>query len=176
MARQNRSVKRNEFFLSKKHTRHLITLSQFRKLSEVGECRGVFRTQLNIYDEAFLQKQLTTKSRQVFSQKSSIVDVRLSSKYTFGMNKKLRISNFFHTFNYWLWGPQGSQLILYYARPENHCKFEINFFEGVLLVPKIQSGSSPGASFQMTSHVTYFLKDCYPQHNFNPYCLEFLSK
>ena len=36
-------------------------------------CRGVFRTQSNIYDEGFLRKQLMAKN--------SIVDVRLSYKY-----------------------------------------------------------------------------------------------
>ena len=35
--------------------------------------RDVFRTQLKIYDGAFLQKVLTAKSRKVFLQKSFIV-------------------------------------------------------------------------------------------------------
>ena len=37
-------------------------------------CRGVFRTQSNVYDEGFLRKQL-------MAAKNSIVDVRLSYKY-----------------------------------------------------------------------------------------------
>ena len=43
--------------------------------------RGILKTQPNIYDGAFLRKQLTAK---VFSQKSSIADIRMGSKYTFG--------------------------------------------------------------------------------------------
>ena len=42
---------------------------------EVGGVRGVFRTQPNMYDERFLRKLLTAKSRELFSQKISIVDV-----------------------------------------------------------------------------------------------------
>ena len=42
--------------------------------------RGVFRTQSNIYDGALLWKQFTAKSRKLFLQKDSIVDVRLGSK------------------------------------------------------------------------------------------------
>ena len=40
-----------------------------------------FRTQYNIYDGAFLQKQFTAFSRVLFSQKSSILDILLGSKY-----------------------------------------------------------------------------------------------
>ena len=43
--------------------------------------RGVFRTQSSIYYGALLQIQLTILSRQMFSQKCSIVDVQLGSKY-----------------------------------------------------------------------------------------------
>ena len=43
--------------------------------------KSVFKTQSNIYDGAFLQKYFTAKSRELFSQKISIVDVRLGSKY-----------------------------------------------------------------------------------------------
>ena len=43
------------------------------------KCRGVFETQSNIYNGAFLQKQLTAKSHQQW-QKSSIVDLRLDFK------------------------------------------------------------------------------------------------
>ena len=42
--------------------------------------RGVFRTQSYIYDGVFLQKQSTVFGRQLFPQKSSIVDVWLGSK------------------------------------------------------------------------------------------------
>ena len=45
----------------------------------------------------------------------------------------------------------------------------------VLLGPTIQSSSSPGASFQMAAHIMYLLKDCYPQNNLNPHCLEPLA-
>ena len=48
----------------------------------MNNSRGVFRTQSNIYDGAFLQKQLTTKSRYQSSQKHFIPDVRQGSKYT----------------------------------------------------------------------------------------------
>ena len=43
--------------------------------------RGVFRTQSNIYDEAFLQKYRTAFKHQLFSQKSPITGVRMGSKY-----------------------------------------------------------------------------------------------
>ena len=43
--------------------------------------RVVFRTQLDIYDTAFLQKQLTAKNCELFPQKSSIADVWLGSEY-----------------------------------------------------------------------------------------------
>ena len=43
---------------------------------------GVIRTQSNVYGGMFLRKWLTTKSCQLFSQKSTTVDVRLGSKYT----------------------------------------------------------------------------------------------
>ena len=42
---------------------------------------GAFTNQLNICDGAFLQKYLTAFSRQLFSQKIFIEDVRLSSEY-----------------------------------------------------------------------------------------------
>ena len=42
--------------------------------------RGVFRTQSNNYNGAILQKQWTVFRRWMFSQKSSIIDVRLGSK------------------------------------------------------------------------------------------------
>ena len=44
------------------------------------QVRGVFETPVNIYVGAFLKKQLTVKSSQLFLQKSSIVDVQLGSK------------------------------------------------------------------------------------------------
>ena len=44
--------------------------------------RDVFRTYPNIHDGGFSHKKLTAKSRQLFLQKSSILDVRLSFKYT----------------------------------------------------------------------------------------------
>ena len=43
--------------------------------------RGIFRTQSNIYDGAFMRKWLKAKSCQLFSRKSSIVNVRLGFKY-----------------------------------------------------------------------------------------------
>ena len=42
---------------------------------------GVFRTQSNIYDGAFLRKYLTAKNCQLFPQTSSNLVVRLASKY-----------------------------------------------------------------------------------------------
>ena len=47
--------------------------------------RSVFGTQLNIYDGVFLRKHLTAFIHSLFSQKSSIVDVLLSSKYASGV-------------------------------------------------------------------------------------------
>ena len=46
-----------------------------------GIHRSVFRSESNIYVGAFLQKQLTAKTRKLFTQKRSIVDLRLASKY-----------------------------------------------------------------------------------------------
>ena len=40
-----------------------------------------FRTQSDIYDKVFLRENLTAKSRELFSQKNSTLDVRLGSKY-----------------------------------------------------------------------------------------------
>ena len=48
---------------------------------QVQNIRGVFKTQPNIYDGAVLQKWLTAKSLSIFSQKSSILDFSLGSKY-----------------------------------------------------------------------------------------------
>ena len=42
-------------------------------------CRGVYKTQSNIYDGPFSQK----KNRWLFSPKSSIIDARLGYKYAF---------------------------------------------------------------------------------------------
>ena len=47
----------------------------------VKSWRIIFRTHSNVYDEAFLQKQITAFSRWIFSQRSSFVDVWLGSKY-----------------------------------------------------------------------------------------------
>ena len=44
--------------------------------TDLNVCRGVFRTQSNIYDGAFLQN----------SQKTFIVDTRLGSKYISGIS------------------------------------------------------------------------------------------
>ena len=72
--------------------------------------RGVFRTKSNIYDRTFLQKQLTVFSRQLFSQKSSIVNVRMSSNQVSEYNincfadvsklKLIYFLNFFSTINF----------------------------------------------------------------------------
>ena len=43
--------------------------------------RGVFKTRSNFYDEVSFWKHLTAFNRSLFSQKNSIVNVRLSSKY-----------------------------------------------------------------------------------------------
>ena len=51
--------------------------------------RGVFRTQSNIYDRAFLGKELTIKSYWLFSKKSSIADVRQGSKYASSVNHRM---------------------------------------------------------------------------------------
>ena len=53
------------------------TLLHFENFNISG---GLYITQLNIYDEAFFAKIV---SRLVYSQKSSIVDVRLGSKNAF---------------------------------------------------------------------------------------------
>ena len=44
----------------------------------------ISRIQSNIYDEVFLQKYLTAIAGNYFLQKSSIVDLRLDSKYESG--------------------------------------------------------------------------------------------
>ena len=51
------------------------------KITKYIHIRGVFKTQSNINDGALFQKQLTVISRQLFWQKSSIVDVWLAYKY-----------------------------------------------------------------------------------------------
>ena len=43
--------------------------------------RGVFKTQSNIYDDAFLQKYLTAERHLIFLQKNTILDISLCSKY-----------------------------------------------------------------------------------------------
>ena len=48
--------------------------------------KSVFRTQSNICNAAFLGKELTVKSCQLFSKKSSIGDFRLGSTYTSSVN------------------------------------------------------------------------------------------
>ena len=45
------------------------------------DIRAVFRTQLNIYDEAVLRKQLKAFRRLLFSQKELYADARMGSKY-----------------------------------------------------------------------------------------------
>ena len=52
-----------------------------QKIIKCIHIRGIFRTQSYIYDGVFLQKQSIVFSRKLFSQKSSIVDVWLGSKY-----------------------------------------------------------------------------------------------
>ena len=54
----------------------------WRLYNNVDDCssRGVSKTLLNIYDEAFLRKQLTAFSRSLFPQEKSIVS--LGSNYT----------------------------------------------------------------------------------------------
>ena len=47
-----------------------------------GESRGVFKTQSNFYKETFLQKNSRLKA--AIFVKSSVIDVRLGSKYTSG--------------------------------------------------------------------------------------------
>ena len=49
---------------------------------------GVFRTQSSIYNGAFLQKYLTASSKKS-SQKTSIEDVLLGSKYVSETEKKI---------------------------------------------------------------------------------------
>ena len=44
-------------------------------------CKGVLRTQSNIYDGDFLRNQSMAETRDLFSQKGSIVDVQLTSKF-----------------------------------------------------------------------------------------------
>ena len=53
----------------------------FKKIKSLVQVSNVFKTQSNIYNGVFLRKQLAVFSRQLFSQNSSIIDLRLSSKY-----------------------------------------------------------------------------------------------
>ena len=48
---------------------------------KIYDCRDVFRDLPNIYDRAFLRKQLTAKSRELLMRKSSFVDIRQCYKY-----------------------------------------------------------------------------------------------
>ena len=65
-----------EIYLSSNNCNNIYSNLKFGQIY-----RGVFRTESNIFNEAFLQKKLTAKSQDLFLQKSFIVDVRLSSKY-----------------------------------------------------------------------------------------------
>ena len=60
--------------------------------------RGLFSTQLSFYDEVPTRKQLTTQSPQLISQKSSILEVRLGSKYT--MSIELLLDRFDQSNNF----------------------------------------------------------------------------
>ena len=51
--------------------------------------RGVFRTQSNVYDGAFSGKLVTAERCQQFLQKTSVVDVRLGSKYASSVNHQI---------------------------------------------------------------------------------------
>ena len=68
-----------EFFLFRSEGSSRL-LTCHKKIFTLRHCRDVFKTQPNIYDGAFLPKQLTLFCRQLFSQNNSIVDVRLGSK------------------------------------------------------------------------------------------------
>ena len=60
------------------------------------DIEGLFRTQSNIYNGAFLRKWSTVFSRWLFSQKSFIIDVWLNPKYASGIlyvNIHLRTKN-----------------------------------------------------------------------------------
>ena len=48
-----------------------------------SKCRGSFETQSHIPDRAFFTELLTTESRWLFSQKSSILNAWLNSEYTY---------------------------------------------------------------------------------------------
>ena len=52
-----------------------------KKWVQFNITRGVFITQTNICDRAFLRKQFTAFSCSFFSQKESIIDVQIGSKY-----------------------------------------------------------------------------------------------
>ena len=53
-----------------------------KKWVQINITRGVFITQTNICDRAFLRKQFTAFSCSFFfSQKESIIDVQIGSKY-----------------------------------------------------------------------------------------------
>ena len=52
----------------------------FLKVSDKLQYIRRITIQSNIYDEAFLQKKFTAISCKLFSQKNSIVDVRMASK------------------------------------------------------------------------------------------------
>ena len=69
-------------------------LLAFKHYITKPEYKGEFiRTQSNIYDEAFLRKQFTAKNRELFSQKSFIVDVRLHTKYPSSIYHELPLIN-----------------------------------------------------------------------------------
>ena len=75
-------------------TRFHFDFIELLKYVRMTPIRGVFRTQSNIYDEAFL-KILNGLKR--FLLKSSIIDVRLGSKYA-STNNKITTVNVIMTF------------------------------------------------------------------------------
>ena len=54
--------------------------------------RGVFRTLSNIYDEDFLRKQLTAFNRQLFLQKSCIINIWQDSKYASSVSNSIDVN------------------------------------------------------------------------------------
>ena len=85
-----RNIENQDVWIAKEKIKSYIRHSQ-KNLRHYIYCvvsKGIFRTQLNIHDGAFLRKQLTAFGGQLFLQKRSIVYVRLGFKQTYGSYKQ----------------------------------------------------------------------------------------
>ena len=81
-----RNIENQDVWIAKEKIKSYIRHSQ-KNLRHYIYCvvsKGVFRTQLNIHDGAFLRKQLTAFGRLLFLQKRSIVYNRLGFKQAYG--------------------------------------------------------------------------------------------